>query len=202
VKVKEPGESAMSPGNHGAGYAFQQVVKMNADKHCTSDFILHMDSDTIFTQPVTPESFMLPKQPVANQWELQPMWLMTPFKDILPTDKNLVAHVEAIRNFSGIDPEFEYMRRMGQVIPRWAYGCLREYCLSKHGQTFEQYAMSQGFRGISEFNLIGHFLHREFQNFIHFHDTRFGIPESCVMQSWSWNGITPEIRDKMEKILA
>jgi hypothetical protein len=202
VKVKEPGESAKSPGNHGAGYAFQQVVKMNADKYCTSDFILHMDSDTIFTQPVTPESFMLPKQPVANQWQLQPMWLMTPFKDILPTDKNLVAHVEAMRNFSGIDPEFEFMRRMGQVIPRWAYGCFREYCLSKHGHTFEQYAMSQGFRGISEFNLIGHFLHREFPNFIHFHDTRFGVPESVVLQSWSWNGITPEIRDKMEKILA
>jgi len=130
------------------------------------------------------------------------MWLMTPFVDILPTDKNLVAHVEAMRNFSGIDPEFEYMRRMGQVIPRWAYGCFREYCLSKHGKTFEEYAMSQGFRGISEFNLIGHFLHREFANFIHFHDTRFGVPESVVLQSWSWNGITPEIRDKMEKILA
>ncbi len=74
--------------------------------------------------------------------------------------------------------------------------------MSKHGKTFEQYAMTSGFRGISEFNLIGDFLFREFRNFIHFHDTRFGIPDSFVLQSWSWDGITPEIRDKMEKILA
>jgi len=205
VKVHEPGPSATNAGHHGAGYAFQQVVKMNADKYCKSDFVLHIDSDTIFTRPVNPLSFIYQQASVCadGSWvEMKPMWLMTPFKDILPTDKNLVAHVEAMRNFSGIDPEFEYMRRMGQVIPRWAYGCFREYCLSKHGKTFEQYAMSQGFRGISEFNLIGQFLHREFPNFIHFHDTRFGVPESVVMQSWSWNGITPEIRDKMEKILA
>ncbi len=200
IKIHEPGPSAASPNNHGTGYAFQQVVKMNADKYCTSDFILHIDSDTIFTRPVYAfDSIAGPSPFITND---KPMWLMTPFKDILPTDNNLHAHVESMRRFSGIDPEWEYMRRMGQVIPRWAYGCFREFCLSKHNQTFEQYAMTQGFRGISEFNLMGHFLHREFPNFIQFHDTRFGIPESVVLQSWSWNGITPEIRDKMEKILA
>lgn len=208
VKVHEPGPSAENAGNHGTGYAFQQVVKMNADKYCKSDFILHIDSDTIFTQPVTLDDFMVMPDWVNDPNDDRrfhrslPLWLMTPFKDILPTDKNLVAHVESMRRFSGIDPEFEYMRRMGQVIPRWAYGCFREFCLSKHGQTFEQYAMAQGFRGISEFNLIGHFLHREFPNFIHFHDTRFGIPKSVVLQNWSWNGITPEIRDQLEEILA
>lgn len=201
VKVKEPGPLATSIYDHGAGYAFQQVVKMNADKYTTSDFVLHIDSDTIFTRTVSPSDFMM-NEISGVLSELKPMWLMTPFKDILPTDKNLGAHVEAMRRFSGIDPEFEYMRRMGQVIPRWAYACFREFCLTKHGQTFEQYAMASGFRGISEFNLMGHFLHREYSNFIHFHDTRFGIPESVVMQSWSWDGITPEIRDKMEKILA
>lgn len=200
IKLHEPGPSAESAGNHGSGYAFQQVVKMNADKYTSSDFVLHIDSDTIFTKPVYAFDTVNGASPfIAND---KPLWLMTPFKDILPTDKNLVAHVEAMRAFSGIDPEFEYMRRMGQVIPRWAYGCFREYCLSRHGKTFEQYAMAQGFRGISEFNLIGQFLHREFPNFIHFHDTRFGIPESVVMQSWSWSGITPEIRQQMEQILA
>lgn len=197
VKIHEPGPPATSIYDHGSGYAFQQVVKMNADKYCTSDFILHIDSDTIFTRMVRPIDLMYH----TSEFGWMPVWMMTPFMDILPTDKNLAAHVEAMRAFSGIDPEFEYMRRMGQMIPRWAYGCFREYCLTRHGKTFEQYAMAQGFRGISEFNLIGQFLHREFPNFIHFHDTRFGIPECFVMQSWSWDGITPEIRDKMEKIL-
>ena len=200
VKIHEPGPLATSVYDHGSGYSFQQVVKMNADKYTTADFILHIDSDTIFTRPVYAfDSIEGPSPFITND---KPLWLMTPFKDILPTDKNLAAHVEAMRRFSGIDPEWEYMRRMGQVIPRWAYACFREFCLTKHGMTFEQYAMSQGFRGISEFNLMGHLLHREYPNFIHFHDTRYGIPDSCVMQSWSWDGITPEIRDKMEKILA
>lgn len=198
VKVHEPGESAESPAHHGTGYYFQQVVKMNADKYCTSDYVCHMDSDCIFTEPVRPNDLFVNE----GYGDMKPLWLMTPFAEILPTDKNLAAHVQSMKNFSGVDPEFEMMRRHSQVIPRWAYGCFREYCLSKHGQTFEQYAMSQGFRGVSEFNLIGQFLLREFPTFIHFHDTRFGVPKSFVLQHWSWDGITPEIRDKMEKILA
>jgi hypothetical protein len=197
VKVQEPGPSASSFVEHGAGYAFQQVVKMNADKYCQSDFILHMDSDTIFTHPVTPKDLM-----VLNGFNENPLWLMTPFSEILPTDKNLAAHVESMRAFSGIDPEFEYMRRAGQIIPRWAYGCFREYCISRHGKTFEEYAMAQGFRGVSEFNFMGQFLHREFHNFIHFHDTRFGIPESFVNQAWSWGGLDAKKSQELEAALA
>ncbi len=193
VKIKEPGPSAQSVTNHGTGYTYQQVVKMNADKYTTSDFVCHLDSDCIFTRPVTPDDLMV---------DGKPLWMMTPFMDILPTDNNLYAHQKSITGFSGIEPEFEYMRRHSQVIPRWAYGCFRNYVQERHGMSFEKWALSQGFRGVTEFNFIGQFLHREFPNFIHFHDTRFGIPDSFVLQSWSWNGITPEIRDKMEKILA
>ena len=204
VKVQEPGASATSFVDHGKGYTFQQVVKMNADKYCTSDFILHMDSDSIFTKRIRSEYLMVPTGPIDNPIasDFKPIWLMTPFMDILPTDKNLVAHVESMTAFSGISPEFEYMRRIGQVIPRWAYGCFREYCLSRHGKTFEEYAMAQGFRGVSEFNFMGQFLHREFPNFIHFHDTRFGLPESYVNQRWSWNGLDNATCQELEVALA
>ncbi len=192
IKIHEPGPSAASPANHGTGYTYQQVVKMNADKYTTSDYVCHLDSDCIFVKPVTPKDLMV---------DGKPLWMMTPFADILPHDKNLPAHFESIKSFSGIEPTMEYMRRHSQVIPRWAYGCFRDYVQQRHGKSFETWAMEQKFRGVTEFNFIGHFLHREFPNFIHFHDTRFGIPDSYVMQSWSWDGITPEIRDKMEKIL-
>jgi hypothetical protein len=201
VKVQEPGPSASSFVDHGAGYAFQQVVKMNADKYCKSDFICHIDSDTIFTREVHPEDLMYPK-PVHGHYELLPLWLMTPFKDILPTDKNLVAHVESMTAFSGVSPEFEYMRRAGQVIPRWAYGCFRDYCISRQGKAFQEYAMSQGFRGVSEFNFMGEFLHREFPSFIHFHDTRFGLPASFVSQAWSWGGLDEKKTKELELALA
>ncbi len=205
VKIHEPGPSATSIYDHGFGYAYQQVVKMNADTFCKSDYICHFDSDCIFTKPVTPENLMvktMSKGSVPLVIAQKPLWLMTPFVEILHTDKNLGAHVESMRNFSGIDPEFEYMRRHSQVIPRWAYGCFRDYVQQRHHQSFEEFAMRQGFRGVTEFNFMGQFLHREFPNFIHFHDTRFGVPESYLKQYWSWDGVTPEIRAEMEKILA
>ncbi len=193
IKIHEPGPSASSPNNHGSGYCWQQVVKMNAHRYTTSDYVCHMDSDCVFTKPVTPQDLMV---------DGKPLWLMTPFADILPTDKNLQAHFESIKSFSGIPPEFEYMRRHSQVIPRWGYSAFQDYVQQKHGQSFETWALSQPFRGVTEFNFIGQFLHREFPNFIHFHDTRFGIPPSFVEQYWSWNGITPEIRLAMEALLA
>ncbi len=193
VKIHEAGPSAKSIYDHGAGYAFQQVVKMNADKYCLSDYVCHIDSDVVFVKPVTPHDLMV---------DGKPLWLMTPFVEILPTDKNLGAHLESMRGFSGITPEFEFMRRHSQVIPRWAYGCFRDYVQEKYGRNFEQWAMSQPFRGVTEFNFIGQFLHREFPNFIHFHDTRLGVPESFVRQFWSWDGITPEIHAELAELLA
>jgi hypothetical protein len=191
VKVPEP--SSGPPTMHGIGYVYQQVVKMNADKYCQSDFILHIDSDTVFNQPVTPQTFFI---------DGNPMWLITPMMDVIAGDKNAHAHATAIRQFSGVDPEFDFMRRMGQVIPRWAYGCFRDYTQELHGMTFEKWAFAQPFRGVTEFNFMGHMLYQRYRNFIHFHDTRFGLPESVVTQVWSWNGLTPEIREQFEQILA
>src|SRR5262249_24965996 len=123
VKVREPGPSAESVTNHGTGYTFQQVVKMNADKDTTSDFVCHSHSDGMLRRPVTPKDLMLPSwigsefgEDVVAEIVLKPIWLMTPFKDILHSAKNLGAHVESMREFSGIDPEFEYMRRHSQVV--------------------------------------------------------------------------------------
>ncbi len=190
IKVPDP---TNGHNMHGKSYVMQQVYKMSADKYTSSDMACMMDSDCIFTRPVTPGDLMV---------DGKPLWLMTPFVDILPTDKNLPAHFESIKAFSGITPEFEYMRRHSQVIPRWAFGCFRDYCQQLHGMSFEQWALAQKFRGVTEFNHIGQFLHREFPNFIHFHDTRFGIPPSFVEQYWSWSGITPEIRLAMDALLA
>lgn len=191
IKVSEPDSAVVTM--HGVGYVRQQIFKMSADKYCKSDFILHLDSDTIFNQPVKPETFFI---------DGNPMWLMTPMIEVLAGDKNSHAHATSMFEFSGINSEFEYMRRMGQVIPRWAYACFREYCQEKHGMSFEKWALGRGFRGVSEFNFMGQLMHREYPGFFHFHDTRFGLPESVVLQNWSWDGLTSEIREKMEVILA
>lgn len=190
IKIVEP---ASEHSMHGAGYDYQQVVKMNADKYCKSDFICHMDSDSVFTKTVTPQDLMVDEKPI---------WLMTPMAEVVSGDKNSTAHAESMERFSGTRSEFEFMRRIGQVIPRWAYPAFREYCVDRHSKTFEQWAMSQAFRGVTEFNHMGQFLYENYRNFIHFHDTRFGLPDCFVRQFWSWSGITDEIRKELDMILA
>ncbi len=190
VKIKEP------PSNnsmHGAGYAFQQCCKINADKYIKSDIIIHVDSDVLFTRPTIPEDFLV---------DGKPLWLKTPMAEVLAGDKNSHAHAMAMREFSGEESEWEFMRRSPEVIPRWAYGCFRDYARDLHRVSFEEWAMGRGFRGVTEFNHIGFFLHKEFPNLIHFHDTRFGLPELHVRQFWSWGGFTPEVRAEIEAILA
>jgi len=190
VKIPEP---ETGNGMHGIGYVTQQLAKIFADKYCTGDAICYLDSDCIFVKPVTPKDLMV---------DGKPLWLMTPMIEVTSGDKNAHAHATSMREFSGEDSEFEFMRRHSQVVPKWALGCFRDYVQERHRMSFAQWAVAQPFRGVTEFNFLGQFLYREYRNFIHFHDTRFGIPESFVNQEWSWNGITPEIRDKMEKILA
>lgn len=190
VKVKEPvgGESMHSP-----TYIYQQILKMSADKYVDSDYTVHVDSDVIFTRPVTPDFFLT---------DGKPMWLMTPMVDVLAGDKNVHAHAAAMKDFSGTESEWEFMRRSPQFIPRWAYACFRDYVQEKHGMSFEKWAMSRGFRGVTEYNHLGQVLYERYRNFIHFHDTRFGLPESCAKQYWSWSGLTPEVRQEIEALIA
>lgn len=180
-------------------YVQQQVDKLNADFYCEGDMVVNLDSDTILIEPVNPCSFTFGLRAYPDL-QGSPLWLMTPIEKVLSNDPNTHAWKRAMTKFSGVGPQWEYMRRIGQMIPKWAYVCFREFCLRKHGKTFEQWASEQN-REVSEFNLIGQFLHINFPNFIHFHDTTYGIPEAVVKQYWSRGGLTDEIRTEMEEIL-
>ncbi len=192
IKVKEFGPHATSPNNHGSGYVGQQLFKVSADKYSNADQICHMDSDCIFTRPVTPDDLMV---------EGKPLWLMTPMAETIAGDKNCIAHSQAMEHFSGEAPEFDFMRRHSQIIPRWGYAAFRDYVQDRHGMSFEKWAFSQAFRGVTEFNFLGLVFYKYYRNFFHFHDTRFGLPESFVLQKWSYGGLKPEIRAEFEAIL-
>jgi len=174
-------------------YMSQQVAKMNADNHTPADFILHLDSDCVFTEPVTPETFMQ---------DGKPRWLMTPWKDCFES-KRIWFHViaKAIQDC----PQHEFMRRHGLVIPRWAYGEFRAFIEKTHGIPLDAYVMNQPGHEFSEFNCIGFWLWLYHRDKIHWHDTSTdGIPPCPIEQSWSWQegGMTQEERNKMELLLA
>lgn len=173
------------------GYLFQQVCKLNADMHTTADFILHLDSDCVLREPVTPESFMT---------DGKARWLMTPWADCFEA-KKVWFHVMA--KCCQEAPEHEFMRRNCMMIPRFAYQAFREFIESTHGISMEQYVMNQPGREFSEYNCLGFFLWLQHRDKIAWHDTSVqGVPSCPVVQGWSWAGLTPEIRSELELILA
>lgn len=184
IKIKEPCSE---------GYTSQQIVKMNADKYCSGDYIVFTDSDTIFTKPITPNDLMI---------EGKPLWLMTPMAEVTAADNNARSHERAMKEFAGHDSEWEMMRRLPVVVPRWAFPAFREYCQEKHGKTFQEWAMTQPHRQVTEFNHLGMFLYEHYRNWIHFHDTRHSIPPAFVLQKWSWiSGGADTAREEFEEIL-
>lgn len=124
-----------------------QVAKCFADIYCPdADFILHTDSDCVFTEPVTPEDYFVDGKPVmlieefarlpGNPWQK-------------PTEKAL-----------GMPVPFETMRRHPQVNPRGIYADLRERIETVHGVPFRDYVLAQKADfpwGFSEHCTIGAF---------------------------------------------
>jgi hypothetical protein len=179
VKVKESGTP----------YLFQQVVKMYADTYTDADFISFVDSDCIFVEPVTPETFMTDGK--VN-------WLYTPWEHI-PED---VKWREVMQKCLGEDPPAEMMRRHPQMIPRWALEEFRGFVAQKHGVSLEHYILSQPGRSFSEFNVCGFYLWLYHHDKIHWINTEDYLPPTVLSQYWSWGGITPEIEAEVKTLLA
>jgi hypothetical protein len=163
------------------GYLDQQITKLYADKFCTSDYVLHVDSDCIFDKDTTPEDFFLNQKPVIL-WELN---VDSPWPSI--TGRSL-----------GWWENAEYMRRMPIIYPRWIYSAFRDWMQEKHGVPLSEWIASQPFREFSEFNTLGQWVRR-------FHNEAFtwahpsDIPPHAK-QFWSWGGVN-EVRLQIEKAL-
>lgn len=160
---------------HERGYLYQQVVKLNADRYTDADYILHTDSDTLFTVPVTPQAF------IHNG---KTDWHYEPFASALQKEGDgALAWKRAMEKFIGEEPQHEFMRRHPEMIPRWLYQAFRTFCWEKHGCTVEQYVMSQ--KEFSEWNVLGFYAwtyHREAFNWI---DASVVGSQGVVHQFWT-----------------
>ena len=175
----------------GLPYMNQQSVKMHADMYTEADNISFVDSDCVFTEPVTPENF---------RTDGKPDWLYTPWDSVGEDAKR--AWGQVMTKCLGQAPPAEFMRRHPQLIPRWALQEFRGFIAKQHGMDLEHYILSQPTGAFSEFNCIGFFLwlhHREKFNWINTEDF---IPPTVLTQRWSHGGLTPEIEAEMEATLA
>jgi hypothetical protein len=173
------------------GYMAQQVTKLTADLHTNADFILHIDSDTILTRPVSPDDFLM---------HGKPNWLITPWSVLHPDDK--LAWYPVMTKCLLESPRFEFMRRNLMMIPRWAYGLFRDEIKRLHGIPMDAYVMNQPGHAFSEYNCLGFFLYLYHHDKVNWIDTTKHLFQTFEKQAWSWGGITPEIRAEIERILA
>jgi FkbM family methyltransferase len=172
------------------GYLSQQIYKVYADTFTDADWILHMDSDAMFTRPVSPETYLI---------DGKPRWMITPNSDL---EKSL-PWFEVIREFMGENAEFEFMRRFPFLFPRWFYPQFRQFILTQHGVDAETYIKNRPNRSFSEFNCMGAFAYKFLRDKFHWIDTsKDPWPELTVDQLWSHGGLTEENKARREKILS
>jgi hypothetical protein len=129
------------------GHLDHQVQKCLADSHLSDcDFILHLDSDCMFIEPVTPDDYFVDGKPVL----------------LLQSYKSLSADVQGWKAVTekalGIETPFETMRRHPAVHYKTIYQPVREAVAAEHGMRFRKYVLAQKATfqyGFSEFNTLG-----------------------------------------------
>lgn len=173
----------------GDGYMTQQLVKLHADYFTDADFVVFMDSDTIFTRPVTPQDLIVDWKPITY---------FTPYASLEEKDRvwhlaTSLALLEVVEN--------EFMRRHPFVIPRGLLSELRSCFWKTHGKSVEAYVRDLGNRNFSEFNAIGAYCFKYHHDKFHWINTDERLDPAFVHQSWSWSELTPEIRADLERAL-
>lgn len=151
------------------GYLAQQITKLEADKYTDKDFILHVDSDCIFFEKTTPEDFFIDGKPIMLMEQCESPW---------PTISK--------RTLGWLD-EYEYMRRLPIIYPRWIYEEFRRWIRHQHSTSLATWIASQPYREFSEFNTLGQWarkFHPEAFTWMHPKD----VPVKC-RQFWSWGGV-------------
>lgn len=179
------------------GYLWQQVCKLHADEHTDAEWILFMDSDCVFTRPVSPSGFI---------HDGKPIWLYTPLDQARP-DQHVWAPV--MEKFLGRKPQHEFMRRHPFIVQRWMLEEFRKFCQYRHGKSLEEYIMGEADPGnnlalkFSEWNCLGFFLweyHRD--KVAWFVDSKAGTP--CIYQGFTHGGEQRKQEDlaKFKELLA
>lgn len=171
-------------GEHPKGYLQQQVIKLHADTYSDADLFLITDSDTLFTEPVTPESFLRNGKTI---------WLMTPWTTEMLEHPGTRKWLEVMTDFFGESPPAEFMRRQPFMVPRWLTENLREFCIQRFGRTIGQYVMEKGC--FSEFNIMGFYAWLFYRDEISWINTEEELPPPSVRQFWSHDPVSKNLSE-------
>lgn len=166
------------------GYLYQQEIKLRAFEYVKTNYVMFLDSDCMLTGPIDMDSLIIDSKPVV---------LMTPYEDI----PEVMFWKDATDLASGLNVEFEFMRRNGLV---YRVDSLRNLW-DAWSERFLPQLRNARERRFSEFNLLGAWCYYNENDRYEFINTRDSIPAHPVRQFWSWGKITKQVQDEMRQIL-
>lgn len=174
---------------HGIGYLWQQVCKLQADKYCEdAEAVLYVDSDCVFVRECTPESFCQNDKPIVYMTPWDRVGAARCWKE--PTEKAMKETVN-----------WEYMRRLPCLFFTRTLRDAAEWFVQNHPKPINEYVVSQPGRHFSEFNFLGAWAHRHHPELYQFVNTEeVTMPPVFAKQFRSWDGITYLTRRELEKI--
>lgn len=192
---------------NGKGMLHHMAVILEGDLWCPgADGILVLDSDCLFTAPITPAEYMNGSRPVICRER---------FEDFKRYSERY-SWKECVRNATGIDPEWETMVRFPMIHLPALLKFTRELITKHTGMDWKEYVLSgrnvfpQQF---AEFPTLGAIAIQHFNELYHFVDWRVGepcdMPPMTIKQLWSHGGLemindrhpTQTARQCMEEIL-
>ncbi|MDQ0808574.1 hypothetical protein QFZ63_000288 [Streptomyces sp. B3I7] len=169
-------------------YLGQQVSKVYADEFTAADLICHVDSDVIFTRPVSPADLLdggrpwIVRRPVSQLGRHRP-WLA-------PTEE-----------FLGRSVAYDFMQQPPFTYPRRLYPEVRALSLERHGIPLDRYVAGRPPRGFSEFNVLGAHAYATHRTEFAWYDADTAqVPRLCRWY-WSRGGIDADVRRELEGIV-
>jgi hypothetical protein len=161
----------------GIGYIWQQYIKLNWFRYCSSEAVLILDSDEIIITNMAPDDFKH-----NGKW----IWGYRPW------DKagKAICHKLATDIILRIDTECEAMCEVGFVLTRHTTQRLLAYLSDKDLWDF---IVERNIGKMSEYNIYGSYVYHIYGD-DYFHNIDGQIPRKyMICIRWSWGGITEEI---------
>lgn len=171
----------------GNGMMWHMWQKMIADQICPkADFILHMDADCIFSDPVTPEDYFVNGKPVLLFARYD--WIVQRFNN--QTFRHWQQNVQWCL---GGRSDMEFMRRHPAVHYRELYPLARQKIEEFTGKPCVQYMQechSSFPQNFAEFPTLGEVAWRHFHDRYHWvNQETHGRPHDKLIEFWSHSPI-------------
>ena len=189
------------------GMLDHMVAICSADRFCESEYILHTDSDCIFTEPVTPSDYFQDGKPVL---------LCRPYSVVASIEPGHERWQAVASRALGFEVTHDYMVRHPAVHHRSIYPALRNFIRNVQNKPFREYVLSGSNeypQGFCEFVTLGAYarkFHPDLYTFIDIGDKP--EPPNKLFQGWSVEGLDCQItfkdgtkgtcRERFEKALA